>query len=85
MQSQLPCLAGEVQVRETVDKNHNVTWIQDQEKILQDRKQEYYWSIEVPKMVHSGVYSRETMLENGWIYVNDKEEVVIRMTPPQGD
>lgn len=82
---QLPRLADHVQVNETVDKYRNVKHKQDQGTILEDRRLEHFWSKTVPEMVQSGVYSMETMLENGWVYYSEKGELVTRTSPPQKD
>jgi len=82
---QMPRLSGHAQVNETVDKARNVKHKQDQKKILSDRKSEYYWSVEVPKMVASGVYSLETMLEMRWVYYNEKGELCTRTAPPESE
>ena len=82
MSRKMPVLSGHVQVSEIIDKYTNKKWKQDQEEILSDRKAEYFWRVEVPRMVNSGTYSIETMLENGWIYFDDKEQVHVRTKPP---
>jgi hypothetical protein len=81
----MPSLNGKSTVTEVVDKYLGQTHIEDQRKILEDRKQDYYWAVEVPRFVNSGTYSLETMLENGWVYLNDKNEMIIRTKPPHKD
>jgi len=78
----LPSLRG-VKSTEVVDKYTNKKHIEDQENILKERKLDYYWEVEVPKMVNSGTYSIETMLEQGWVYYNERQELTIRTKPPQ--
>lgn len=78
---QMPQLSGQVEVRETVDEFGH-TWKKDQTKLIEDRKREHYWKHEVPKMVESGIYELETMLENGWVYYDDKGHLHTRTTPP---
>ena len=85
MKRRLPVLAGSTQVNEVVDKTTGKRWKQDQTEILEERKEDYYWSIEVPRMVNSGKYSIETMLEMGWIYFDDKEDIKVRTKSPQKD
>lgn len=85
LQRQLPQLSGHVQVTETVDKSRNIKHKLDQKKILTDRKLEYYWKIEVPKMVASGTYSLETMLEMQWVYYNEQGELCTRISPPESE
>ena len=82
MNRQLPSLNGPAEVRETIDKLSGVEWKQDQKEILKGRRDDYYWSVEVPRMVNSGKYSAETMLENGWIYIDDKGQVHTHTKPP---
>ena len=82
---QMPRLSGHTQVNETVDKHRNTKHKQDQKKILEDRSSEHYWKVEVPKMVASGIYSLETMLEMKWVYYNEKGELCTRTTPPAAE
>lgn len=83
MKRQMPKLSGAAEVTEVIDKYSNKKWKLNQKEILEDRKAEYFWSVEVPKKVNSGVYEIDTMLELGWIYFDDKEEIQIRTKPPQ--
>lgn len=85
MGRKMPKLSGHAQVNETIDKYTNKKWKQDQEETLEERKANYFWKVEVPRKVNSGTYGIDTMLEMGWIYFDDKEEVQIRTTPPQKD
>ena len=82
MNRQMPNLAGSSDVSETVDKYTNIQHKNDHGKIMKARKQEYYWTVEVPRMVATGTYTMETMLENGWIYFDDKKEMHIQDKPP---
>lgn len=63
-----------VKVRKTevVDKEANIAWTDGQEADIKQRSDRNYWLNEVPKLVNSGTYSRETMIEKGWIIVNEK-------------
>jgi hypothetical protein len=79
----LPNLSGKSQVNETVDSHMGVKWQEDHEKTLTDRKRTYFWSVEVPRMVNSGVYSIETMLENRWVYYDEKGQLITRTKPPE--
>ncbi len=78
---QMPKLSGQVEVRETVDQFGTV-WKKDQTKMLEDRMREHFWQHEVPKMVESGIYEMSTMLENGWVYFDDKGQLHTRTAPP---
>jgi hypothetical protein len=82
MNRQMPTLNGPSNVREVVDKNTGITWTDGQQEMIKDRKDEYYWTIEVPRFVNSGTYSLETMLENQWITVDDAGKIHINNKPP---
>lgn len=82
MIKQMPRLNGPADVHEVVNKYTGQTWKQDQQESVQERRQKYYWEVEVPRLVNSGTYSLETMLENGWVYFNEKEELCINNKPP---
>ncbi len=69
-------------VEETIDKFFNIKQRPDQGEIVQQRRDEYYWTVEVPRLVNSGTYSTETMLEMGWVYIDDKRQIQICTTPP---
>lgn len=80
---QMPTLSGKAGVTETVDTHTNVKWGDDHIKSMEDRKREHYWEVEVPRMVNSGTYSVMTMLENKWVYFDDKGQLVTRTRPPE--
>ena len=82
MDRQLPKLRG-LKNTEVVDKFTNRKHMVDQKEVLDERKADYYWEVEVPKMVNSGTYSLDTMLEQNWVYYNEKGELVTRTKPPQ--
>ena len=85
MDRQMPSLSGPAQVRETVDKLLGKTWIDDQVNILKARSDDYFWAVEVPRLVQSGTYGMDTMLENDWVYYDDKEQLQTRTKPPSKD
>lgn len=70
---------GSKKVTETVDPYTNVRQEEDQKKINQDRKTEYFWEVEVPRLVQT--YSVQTCLEEGWLVYNEKGELVINKPP----
>jgi hypothetical protein len=82
MKRQMPKLRG-LKNTETVDKFTNKKHINDQKEIVNERKLDYYWEVEVPKLVDSGIYGLDTMIEQGWVYYNEKHELVTRTKPPQ--
>ena len=81
MHRNMPILNGPSTTSEVVDKYTGITQIDDQPLIIKDRKEDYYWSVEVPRMVNSGTYSLETMLENSWIYVDDSGKIHVNTKP----
>jgi len=81
MDRQMPRLRG-LKNTETVDKFTNKKHIDDHQNILDERKADYYWSVEVPKMVKSGTYQLDTMLEQDWVSFNEKGDLVINTKPP---
>lgn len=78
----MPRLSGAVDVEENVD-DFKKKWKKDQKQLLDERQQKYYWEHEVPKMVNSGVYGLDTMLENGWVYYDEKGQLQTRTKPPR--
>jgi len=82
MYRQLPFLRG-TKTTEVIDKYTNVKHLNDQSSMINERKLDYYWQHEVPKMVNSGIYELSTMLQQGWVYYNEKNELVTRTKPPQ--
>jgi len=79
---QMPTLNGASEVLETVDKDSGIQWRTDHREDLEKRKAEYFWSVEVPRMVDSGTYGLETMLENSWVIVNEKGQIEVQNKPP---
>jgi hypothetical protein len=78
---QLPTITGSTKY-EVVDQYTNTKSIPDQKEVMLDRSDEYYWKVEVPKMVASGTYSIETMLEKGWVYYDDKDNLQVKNRAP---
>jgi hypothetical protein len=77
-----PTLNGPSNVTEVVDKYTGIKQRTDQSLDIKQRKDEYYWTVEVPRLVNSGTYSVETMLENGWIIIDDNHQIKIQNKPP---
>jgi len=69
-------------VEETIDKYFGTKQRPDQKDVVQQRRDEFYWTVEVPRLVNSGTYTVETMLEMGWIYLDVKNQVQINNKPP---
>ena len=70
---------GSQKVTEVVDAFTNIRHEVDHNKNLKDRKTEYFWEVEVPRLVQT--YSIQTCLEEGWLVYNDKGELVINKPP----
>jgi hypothetical protein len=79
---QMPNLKG-IKTTEVVDKYTNQKHTADHKEKLTERKLDYYWSVEVPKLVNSGIYELGTMLQQGWVYYDEKNNLVTRTKPPQ--
>ena len=79
MKRQLPVLAGQ-EVTEIVNTLTNTKWKQDQQEILKERKEDYYWSVEVPRLVQK--YSLKECLEQGWVWIDDNNKMHIYTKPP---
>lgn len=79
MKRDMPSLDAPTEVRELIDPYTNTTWGKDHEAVMKARREEHYWSIEVPRLVDK--YSIETCLEQGWLIYNDKGELVINKPP----
>jgi len=73
--------SGSQKVTEVVDSFTNVCREEDEQKKNKDRRTEYFWEHEVPRLVQSGIYTTQTMLEEGWVTINDKGEMVINKAP----
>jgi hypothetical protein len=82
MEIQLPTLVGASEVRETVNAGTGVRWKQDQPDMIKQRHDEYFWSHEVPRLVASGTYSVQTMVEQGWIWFDDNKQMQVYAKPP---
>lgn len=80
MTREMPKLSGPAEVRETVDKHTNTKWKKDQKEMIDERKEEYFWTVEVPRLVQT--YSLETCLEQGWCYIDDNGKVQLHTKPP---
>ena len=66
-------------VKESTTSFTGTKQFQDQKEILKDRQDDYYWNVEVPRLIQT--YSIETCLEQKWLVFNDKGELVINKPP----
>jgi hypothetical protein len=79
MTKQFPNILS-TQVSETVNKYTNTKNKQDQKSIIEERKQDHYWSVEVPRLVQK--YSLKICLEQGWVWEDDNGKVHTHTKPP---
>ncbi len=82
MNRQIPQIGG-IQVNELMDKYTNKSLITGHKEIIQERKLDHYWAVEVPNMVNSGTYALDTMLEREWVFYDEKGDLITRTKPPQ--
>jgi hypothetical protein len=78
MQRQFPG-SGSQTVREVMDTFTNVRTAPDEKEQNKARKTEYFWDVEVPRLIQT--YSLQTCLEEEWLIYNDKGELVINKPP----
>jgi transcription elongation factor Elf1 len=76
---QMPKLTSETEVREVIDPLTNTKWQQDQKDMIQARRDQHYWDVDVPRLVQT--HSLETCLDQGWLIYNDKGELVVNKPP----
>ena len=81
----LPKLSDKTDLKEKVDSFTGIQRAPDQKDLVESRNKDHYWQIEVPRLVNSGTYSIQSMLEYGWVYYNDKGQIQIRDHPPNRD
>lgn len=60
----------------------NINSMVDIEEEIKKRNEEHYWSVIVPDLVKSGNYKISEMLQNGWIYYDEKGQIQIQNKPP---
>jgi len=66
----------------TKDKYTNLKVIEDNAEAIKERRDKHYWGHEVPKLVASGIYGQDTMLQQGWISIDDFGAITINTKPP---
>jgi hypothetical protein len=79
MKRQMP-FTSRPDVKEVVDSFMGVSTDPDQETILKERKLDYYWAVEVPRLCNQ--YSPEHCLQNGWMYLDEKGHLQVHTKPP---
>jgi len=79
MERQLPNISSP-DVKELVDSYTNIHLPADNKEILEARRSEYFWKVEVPRLVND--YPLEECLKQGWLVYNEKGELVLQTKPP---
>ena len=79
---QLPTLNGPPNTTEIIDKRTSKTARTDMKELVQSRRDEYFWTVEVPRLVNSGTYGLQTLIENEWIWIDDNDKIHIHTKPP---
>jgi hypothetical protein len=82
MKRQLPKISGSPVVNEVIDDYAGIVQPADQREVVEQRRDEYYWTVEVPRFVNSGKYGVDTMVELGWVTVDDKGNLQVQNRPP---
>ena len=82
MDRQLPKMNGPAVVHECPDRESGKKLLEDHDQVISERKLKYFYEVEVPRMVASGQYSLQTMLENQWVTQNEDGTIVINTKPP---
>lgn len=83
MSRQLPTMNGPVTVYEDPDGQSGKKWLPDHQETIKARRLKYYYEVEVPRLVASGIYSIETMLDNDWIWLDDNGQIHVHTKPPE--
>lgn len=60
----------------------NVNNLPNIEEEMKKRNEEHFWEVVVPDLVKSGKYSIKEMLQNDWIYYDEKGHIQIQNKPP---
>ena len=77
---QIPSSVEPPTVKELVDSYTGIHLQPDNKEILESRRSEYFWAVEVPRLVQE--YSPEHSLREGWTYIDEKGKIQIHTKPP---
>lgn len=77
MKRNMPKILG-TEVKETIDTYTGAKSNQNT-NLVKDRHDQYYWEIEVPRLVEK--YSLETCLDQKWLVYDDNGQLVINKPP----
>jgi len=80
MVRQIPRTSHDAIITEVIDSKMGVSLRPDDSEQATQRSEEYFWTIRVPELVKETPIKE--CLRNGWMYYNEKEELVVQTTPP---
>lgn len=80
MQRQIPSHVEQSTVKELADAYTGIHLPPDNKEILDARRSEYFWSVEVPRLVNE--YPVEHSLQEGWLYLDERGKIQLQTKPP---
>lgn len=80
MKRQIPSFIEQATVKELVDPYTGVRVPPDNKEILESRRSEYFWKVEVPRLVNQ--YPVEHSLREGWLYLDEQGKLQVQTKPP---
>lgn len=80
MHRQIPASVEPASVKELVDSYVGARLPADNKEILESRRSEHFWRVEVPRLV--GEYPIEHSLQEGWLYVDEQGKLQVQTKPP---
>lgn len=80
MQRQIPSTVEGASVKELVDSYTGVHLPPDNKEILDARRSEYFWKVEVPRLVQE--YPAAHCLQEGWLYFDEQGKLQVQTKPP---
>ena len=80
MERQIPSHIEQSTVKELVDTYTGVHLPPDNQQILESRRSEYFWKVEVPRLVNE--YPLEHSLQEGWMYYDEQGKLQVHTKPP---
>lgn len=80
MDRQVPSTVEQSTVKELVDSYTGVHLPPDNKEILESRRSEYFWKVEVPRLVMQ--YPADHCIKEGWMYVDEQGKLQVHTKPP---
>lgn len=80
MQRLIPSTVEQSTVKEMVDSYSGIHLVPDNKEILEARRSEYFWAVEVPRLVQE--YPPDHCLKEGWIYYDEQGNIKVHTKPP---